>query len=86
MNIALPPELEQFVAERVASGRSPSAADVIQEALRLLQADEDEQGLRLAALRADIAEGIASADRGELHSGEEVLAHLIEKWKKRAEA
>ena len=40
-NVALTPELEQIVTERVASGRYASASEVIAEALRLL--DERDQ-------------------------------------------
>ncbi len=41
MNVALTPELEKIVKERVASGRYASANEVIAEALRLL-ADRDQ--------------------------------------------
>jgi antitoxin ParD1/3/4 len=36
MNVALTPELEKIVTERVVSGRYASASEVIAEALRLL--------------------------------------------------
>jgi putative addiction module CopG family antidote len=45
MNVSLRPELERYVAERVASGRYRSASEVIRAALRLLEKDEKE-GLR----------------------------------------
>ena len=41
MNVALTPELEKIVTERVASGRYASASEMIAEALRLL--DERDQ-------------------------------------------
>lgn len=67
MNLALPPPRQQFVAERVTMGRTASAVDVIQEARRLLQADEEEQAQRLAALRAEIVvrSRLVGARRGD---------------------
>lgn len=40
MNVSLTPELERFVAERVASGRYRSASEVVRAALRLLEKEE----------------------------------------------
>jgi antitoxin ParD1/3/4 len=45
MNVSLTPELERYVAERVASGRYRSASEVVRAALRLLEKEERE-GLR----------------------------------------
>jgi antitoxin ParD1/3/4 len=48
MTISVPPELERFVAEQVASGRYTSASEVVGEALRLLEeqnSSADEQDL-----------------------------------------
>ena len=56
MTVTLTPESEALIDEKVASGLYASSADVIEEALRLL----DEQD-RLRWLRAAIAEG----QRGE---------------------
>jgi antitoxin ParD1/3/4 len=42
MNVSLTPELERYVAERVASGRYRSASEVVRAALRLLEKDERE--------------------------------------------
>ena len=79
MNVSLRPELERFVQERVASGRYRSAGEVLEAALSLLQEREEherEQEAKLAALRADIEEGIASLERGEGVDGEEFFAKL----------
>jgi antitoxin ParD1/3/4 len=40
MNVSITPELERFVASRVASGRYQSASEVVRAALRLLERDE----------------------------------------------
>lgn len=65
MNITLPPDLEQFVQERIASGRAGSPDHVIAEALALLREQEMDDAERLAALRADIDDGLASLTRGD---------------------
>lgn len=76
MNVSLTPDLERFVAERVASGEYQSASEVVQEALQLLQECQRKDEANLAALRADIAEGIADLDSGNVFTGEEVFAYL----------
>lgn len=41
MNVSITPELEQFVAARVASGQYQSASEVVRAALRLLVREEE---------------------------------------------
>jgi antitoxin ParD1/3/4 len=64
MTIQLSEDREQLVRELVESGRYGSEAEVIDKALQLLEAS-DEQA-KLAELRREIAIGIEQADRGEL--------------------
>lgn len=59
LNISLPAELENRVREHVASGMYGSASEVIREALRLFEAYQTVQKSSLAALKADIAQGLA---------------------------
>lgn len=63
-NISLPDELERYVEAKVASGEYAHASEVVRDGLRLLMQREAE---KLDWLRTAIAEGIASADRGELY-------------------
>jgi antitoxin ParD1/3/4 len=65
MNVSLTPELEQLVAEKVESGRYTSASEVIREALRLLEEQDQLRQNRLAAVRQKIDRGLAQLDRGE---------------------
>jgi antitoxin ParD1/3/4 len=65
MNISLTHELESLVQEKVRSGLYHSASEVIREALRLLQDQEDLKRVRLEALRKEIAVGVAQADSGQ---------------------
>ncbi len=76
MNVSLTPALEQFVQEKVASGRYNSASEVVREALRLLGDHEELRRIKLEALRKDIAVGIEQLDRGESIDGDEVFERL----------
>ena len=64
LNVSLPMELEARVREHVASGLYGSASEVIREALRLFEAYQSVQQSSLAALRADIAQGMADVNVG----------------------
>lgn len=82
MNVSLTPKLEKLIQEKVASGRYTTASEVVREALRLLEEQEELRKLRVATVRERIAEGIVSADAGELYDGKEVFGEL----KKRSRA
>ena len=43
LNISLTPELEQFIAARVASGRYQTASEVVRAALRLLEENDSRE-------------------------------------------
>ena len=62
MNIALSPQLEELIAEKVASGRYQSASEVMREALRLLEESERFEAIKLAALQQDIQAGLESGE------------------------
>ena len=53
---------EQFIRDQIAKGRYATVSEAIRESVSLLE----ERELRLAALRAAIAEGDASGDYQEL--------------------
>ena len=57
--MTLPPDLERFVQDQIASGRFPSADGVIEAGLRLLRDRE-------AELRDQIAAGMEQVERGEV--------------------
>ncbi|HKR97476.1 MAG TPA: type II toxin-antitoxin system ParD family antitoxin, partial [Candidatus Angelobacter sp.] len=65
MNVSLTPELEELISQKVQSGRYTSASEVIREALRLLEEQDQLRQKRLAAIRQEIDEGLAQLDRGE---------------------
>ncbi len=65
MNVSLTPELENFVATKVQSGRYNSASEVIREALRLLEEQEQIRQAQLNAFRQEIDRRVSALDRGE---------------------
>ena len=60
MNISLTPQLENYVKNKVDTGRYTSASEVIREALRLLESQDPSSQLdtKLIALKQAIAEGL----------------------------
>lgn len=61
MSVSLPPDLEKFVRQELASGEYASEEEILQEGLRLLQ----DRKQRLEQLRSDIQVGLDQLDRGE---------------------
>jgi antitoxin ParD1/3/4 len=66
MNINLTPQLEELVLQKVASGHYSSASEVVREALRLMQREDQIQAAKLAQLRHDIQDGLESGPAGRL--------------------
>jgi antitoxin ParD1/3/4 len=64
MNISLPPELESFVQSQVADGAFISPSEVVQTALRLLQAQAALQTIRVADLKQEIQVGLDDLEQG----------------------
>lgn len=79
MNLSLPPELEQFLREKVASGQYLCEEEVIRESLYFFRQWHQFQEVRTEELRRAIAVGIEQADRGEVIAGDEVFRRLREK-------
>jgi antitoxin ParD1/3/4 len=66
MDVSLPPELEHFIREQVDGGSYTTADEVVCEALRLLQRNEELDRLKLEELRRLVAVGLEQAERGEV--------------------
>ena len=60
LNIDLTPQLEKLVRQKVSSGRYNSASEVVREALRLMETQDELRSLKLEELRRDIREGLDS--------------------------
>ncbi len=59
-NVNLTPELDRFIAAKVEAGLYANASEVMRSALRLLERDERENEMKMAALQAAIDQGMAS--------------------------
>jgi antitoxin ParD1/3/4 len=62
MNVNLSPQLEAMVKAKVAAGRYNSASEVVREALRLMEQQDQLRVLQLEQLRRDIQDGLASGE------------------------
>jgi antitoxin ParD1/3/4 len=78
MSIKLPPDIEANIHEQVEHGRFPDAAEVVREAMRLL----NERQRQLDALRAKLQIGLDELDRGE---GVEWTPALMEQLSREAD-
>lgn len=83
MNVSLTPELDKFVAGKVASGRYTSASEVVREALRLLEEHDRAREAQLAAFNHEIGARLASLDRGERVDPEAARQRLEQKSRER---
>jgi antitoxin ParD1/3/4 len=80
MNVSLTPELEKFVDDTVATGRYSSASEVVRVSLRKLEEEERWK----AYAKAKIAKGLEDLASGRTVSGEDFLAELKERHRKKA--
>jgi antitoxin ParD1/3/4 len=64
-NINLTEHLDNFVARQVASGRYSNASEIVREALRLLEEQEQERKAKLNALRLAAKQGFDEIDQGK---------------------
>jgi antitoxin ParD1/3/4 len=69
ININLTPQLESLVRNKVATGLYNSASEVVREALRLMEAQDELRAVKLQQLRADIQVGLDSGSAGTLDVG-----------------
>ncbi len=65
MNVALSPELEEFIDSKVDSGLYDSPGEVVSDALLLLDEWDRIQKARQDELKRDVLRGLEQLDRGE---------------------
>ena len=70
MNISLTPQLESMVKQKVGTGLYNSASEVVREALRLLEAKDQLNELKLTTLRQEIQKGLDSGESTPLNMEE----------------
>lgn len=86
MNISLTPEQEQFIQEKLNSGKYETADELISEAFRLLEERDKHYEKWVEETRKKVAIGIEQADRGQVTDGRVVIARLREKIRQDREA
>jgi len=65
MHVSLTPELEGLIQEKVASGLYGDASEVVREALRFMNNNEDWiRQMKLSQLRGQLAEGVHDLEAG----------------------
>ncbi len=64
-NINLTEHLDQFVERQVSSGRYSNASEIVREALRLLEEEEQVRQAKLKALRQVAKQGLQEIDQGQ---------------------
>ena len=79
MNITLTAELEALIRAKVASGAYDSPAQVLEEALALLEERDNLRVIRRERLLRELADGVFQADNRHLVEGDEVMRGLHSK-------
>jgi antitoxin ParD1/3/4 len=64
-NINLTEHIDHFVEREVSSGRYSNASEIVREALRLLEEQEQEWEAKLQVLRQAAEQGFAKIDQGQ---------------------
>lgn len=78
VNVSITPELDAFLQSCVKSGRYQTTSDVVREALRLLERQEQDREQSVHLFKAKFERFAAQAERGELLDGGEVFEELRE--------
>ena len=86
MNVSLTPELEKLVSQKVESGMYNSASEVVREALRLLEGQDQVRAAQLAAFNDELGRRLEALDRGERMEPAEARARLARKSEERQQA
>jgi len=77
LNVSLTPELDEFVRDRVDTGRYQTASEVVREGLRLLELQERDRDAAHAMLKNKLQLAAAQSESGALVDGEEFIDQLI---------
>jgi len=79
MKIHLRPELEELIKQDVQRGPYKTADEFVEHAVSLLHEQESWPAQHATEIRQKIAQGYASAQRGELLDSEQVRSAMEEK-------
>lgn len=64
-NINMTDHFDRFVERQISSGRYSSASEIVRDALRLLEEQEQERAAKLKALRQAAKQGFDEIDQGK---------------------
>jgi antitoxin ParD1/3/4 len=80
-NINLTEHLDDFVEHQVSSGRYSNASEIVRDALRLLEEQEQEREAKLKALRRAAKQGFVEIDQGKgiVLKGKSAIGRFITK-------
>lgn len=78
MEIRLRPELEELIKQDVQRGPYESVNEFVEHAVAMLHEQEAWLAANRAEIQTKVAEGCASAERGELMGPDEARARLAE--------
>ena len=81
MNITLSPQQERFIQKQLANGKFQSAEAVISQALKLLEAQQQEYDAWVEDVRNKVDEATAELARGEGIPLDTVMSQLQEKYR-----
>lgn len=76
LNVSLTPELNEFLQARVDSGRYQTTSEVVREALRLLERQEQDREQSLLELKLKLQRAASQAEKGELSNGDDVFNEI----------
>jgi antitoxin ParD1/3/4 len=78
-NINLTEHFDHFVERQVSSGRYGNASEIVREALRLLEEQEQEREAKLKALRQAAKQGFDEIDQGKgiVLKGKKAISRFI---------
>ena len=79
MTFSLTAELEELIRRKVSTGSYDSAAQVIEEALMLLEERDHLRSIRRERLLRELADGVFQADNRQLVDGSQVFQGLVNK-------
>lgn len=86
MSISLKPEQEQFIREKLQTGKYQTVDEVITEAFRLLEERDRHYQEWLNETREKVAIGLAELERGEGIDSETFVNQLLTKFKQAKQA
>ena len=78
MEIRLRPELEELIKQDVQRGPYKTVGEFVEQAVSMLHEQEAWLAAKRTEIQTKIAEGCASAERGELMTPDEARARLSE--------